>query len=570
MIRVVLIWLLQALCLAGVGRLAQQWWWRQQRLGLAETVWLGLALVVVFAQVWHFFLPINSICTCLIITVSLPGIALLWKQRQDLSPPRSNLVFWSVILLLIAMLAASHVAVKGIIVGDTRLYHLNVIRWTNEFSIVPGLANLHQRFGVNSTWLLYASLLDVGWAEGRSAWLVSGLPIFLILAQWLAVFFIHEGPSHTPSKIYCLVTLPYLLELIEGLRPSLYYDKPPLILLLVLGLHLIRAPWLQRVSRSTYDWQPSAIWCLTASALAFSFKASTAPALIFVSTVIVWHWIHIRGKVSTLAVIWLLPTLIVALYMLTNIVVSGWPLFPIPALGAPVSWAQPRENVAAFHRLIADWAPLQSREGLEIVRQGFWNWWQPWLHAFAKTPEHFITLLCTIISTCIAWRFTSQVPHRYPWRVSSVLVLLAMGAGGILFWFLTAPDLRFGDGLFFFWLGLCATFAAPLFSSRPRLQTLAAATLCLTLLAWVKPLLLPWVEFSAIKVSKARSDEVIARQLPGTPKIWTPVEPTEDMLGDSPLPSAPSLNPDLRLRDPENLGSGFYLSTSGDLSPSPQ
>jgi hypothetical protein len=560
MIRIVLFWLLQALWLAGLGRTVQHWWWKRQRVGPAETIWLGLAVAVMFAQLWHFVLPINAACTSVLVIASLPGLWLLWKERHDMTLHHKDLLFWGGLLLLIALIAASHVAVRSIIVSDTRLYHLNVVRWNNEFPVVPGLANLHQRFGVNSTWLLYSSLLDIGWAEGRSAWLVSGLPLMLVMAQWMAIFFLRHGPEHVPAKIYCLLTLPYLLELIEGLRPSLHYDKPPLLLLLVLGLHLLKAPWLRRANEPSTDWRPSALWCLTAAALAFTFKASTATALIFISSALVYQWWRTKGQTTDLVKIWTLPTLLVLGYMLTNVVISGWPLFPLAILGVPVSWAQPREDVVAFHRLIADWAPLQSSEGMTKVREGFWVWWPLWLQLFAKTAEHFMAVLCSIGSACMVWPFMTKPLNRYPWQTWAVFGLSAMGAGGIAFWMITAPDLRFGDGLFYFWFGIWGTLTAPLLIRSSRLQLMGAGVLCLILLSWVRPVLLPWLPFHTINVSRARSDEVIAKQSPGTPTIWTPLDRTLDMLGDSKLPSAPTLDPRLRTRDPNDMGAGFYLA----------
>ncbi|EMO63800.1 hypothetical protein LEP1GSC133_1179, partial [Leptospira borgpetersenii serovar Pomona str. 200901868] len=33
---------------------------------------------------------------------------------------------------------------------DSGLYHIQSIKWIQEYSVVPGLANLHGRFGFNS------------------------------------------------------------------------------------------------------------------------------------------------------------------------------------------------------------------------------------------------------------------------------------------------------------------------------------------------------------------------------------------------------------------------------------
>jgi len=47
---------------------------------------------------------------------------------------------------------------------DTGLYHLQAIKWIEEYAVVPGLANLHGRFGFNPnifTFYALTSLFDV-------------------------------------------------------------------------------------------------------------------------------------------------------------------------------------------------------------------------------------------------------------------------------------------------------------------------------------------------------------------------------------------------------------------------
>ncbi len=44
---------------------------------------------------------------------------------------------------------------------DTQLYHLQIIRWTNEYGTVPGLANLYPRLGLGSNWFNLISLFHI-------------------------------------------------------------------------------------------------------------------------------------------------------------------------------------------------------------------------------------------------------------------------------------------------------------------------------------------------------------------------------------------------------------------------
>ncbi len=556
MTRILFIWLIQALLLAGFGRLVQAWLWKDRCLNLWETIWFGMACVLVVAQGWHFFLPINIWTLGLVAILGVAGLPQLWRERGRWQVSRSDLAFWCCVVGGLALLIAAHTAVRSIPEGDTRLYHLNVVRWNNEYAVVPGLANLHQRFGVNSTWLLYASLADIGWADGRSAWLVSGLPLLLVLAQWCGVFIFQRGARSVPSKVYCLLSVPFLLEGIEWSGPSLYYDKPPLLVLLVVGLHSLRTPWMRRLGDAG-EWVPSAAGMLMLSALAFTLKASCAIALMMASVAIMVQWWFAGRRGMDLVKIGALPTALVVGYMVTNLITSGWPLFPAAVGGLPFDWAQPTADVKSFYQVIADWARLPGSDGMRTVREGFWTWWPLWVHKFSKTAEHAMALVAAGGSCLIVWRSLAG-DRRIPWRGWAVLWMVAFAESSVLFWMCCAPDLRFGDGLFYLWLGLVAAIGLPLMARHPQLQLAIAGVTSLGLIAWVKPSLLPNREFFVTKVWVARAEATQTASAPGAPDILVPADPAGSV-GDCPLPASPSLDKRLRLRVPGNLGAGFRL-----------
>jgi hypothetical protein len=437
--------------------------------------------VIVLLQLWHLFLPINGACLLLIGIIGAAGLPLVLKDGDWRGHHRGALLFYGLLCLGLMALMAMHISVNSIGEGDTQLYHLNMVRWNNEHAVVPGLANLHQRFGVNSTWLLYAALCDVGWADGRSAWLIAGLPLALVLAQWLAVLLLRRDAAALPAQLYCLLTLPYLVEVIERSNPALYYDKPPLLLLLVVGLHLLQAPWL-RQKEPEPQWPASATWVLTACALAFSLKASCALAMVLVTVAILIQWWQSK-KLSLLVQIWWLPSLLVALYMVSNVITSGWPLFPMPVLGLSFDWSQPVGEVRAFHQVILDWAKVPGSDGPELVRQGFWSWWKVWQNTFYRSAEYTSTLLAAGMSLLLVWQLCVRKQGELLWKRWALLWLLALPSCSILFWLCTAPDLRFGDGLFHLWLGLvkrCGTEPASSCRFSPThlatVATTAAAT----------------------------------------------------------------------------------------------
>ena len=61
---------------------------------------------------------------------------------------------------------------------DTLLYHAQVVKWNFTYPAVPGLAILHERFGYNSSFHLFAAMPS--WyvrdlQTSRSTWRTSNL-----------------------------------------------------------------------------------------------------------------------------------------------------------------------------------------------------------------------------------------------------------------------------------------------------------------------------------------------------------------------------------------------------------
>jgi hypothetical protein len=120
-------------------------------------VWgfLGLACLSAVAMAANFFIPVSS---------AISGICLLIGASFSLLNRRK--VFSWIGLNEAAILAALLFYVSLIPMGpvscnDTDLYHLQSIKWIHQNPLPLGLANLHGRFGFNSSWFSLASIIEL-------------------------------------------------------------------------------------------------------------------------------------------------------------------------------------------------------------------------------------------------------------------------------------------------------------------------------------------------------------------------------------------------------------------------
>lgn len=478
-LRFMVIWSLLALGLWSLGDRVCGWVRRldssrQETGDVFQHLWIGAGLTVIMLQLWHLVLPVNTVSFILgtglfVWSVSGALYARYGAARRKADSKTASARKTGLLLLLVFIplsLLAAALATRGGITGyDTYLYHLQVLRWQNEYPAVPGIANLHIRLGFNTVWLLWASWLNVDLLGIHPARVLSaGVPLLFVLYLLYIVF--QGDAAGKRSRGTALLLLPYAFLQIVAIVPHLYYDVPATIFLAVFFVE-----WLRRVDRlpERRAWlgPVSAQDVLVIGmpiAVSFVIKPLGAPMLMLAMCWIAGSlWGHFKARTLTPRVggAHVLPMLIPAGWMARNIVLSGWLLFPAPVLPLPVDWAVPREprdvshmeqlqSLNGLNEIFTAWARCPGPYYEAAIDASFREWFVPWYQAQRKTlelrwlfPAGVFSILAGLMASGFGW-------HRDRWAW-----FMVFWAGvGLAFWFVSAPDLRYGFGLFCIWAAL--------------------------------------------------------------------------------------------------------------------
>ncbi|QIF04283.1 hypothetical protein [Roseimicrobium sp. ORNL1] len=603
MIRIALYLLLQVAVLLGWGCLVQRLFIRGTSRGMGPfmLVWLGWAGLVALLQILHLLLPIQGWMQALVIMTGLGG---LWLGRRELvttlhlldAAPQGmrRLAGWSLLAILLALFTGYLVLGpdQRALSYDTELYHLGIVRWNNEYPTVPGVANLHLRLGVNSTFLLYASLWNTGPGEGRTAWIVAGFPAFLLCIHWLAVILLDRSRGWAWRSAYCLLTLPYAIRLLAHTEASLYFDKVALIGALVTGLWLLHLGWLwlgegQRQPNEREG--PSAptpsdsgtghllVPLLSVLVLNFTFKQSLAfhaalAGLLAIGLGILQlrrQRIPMASGVRIVLGWGVLPSLLLAAYLINNAFLSGWLFFPAPVLRLPVQWAVPVADTQDLYLQIKSWARSIGR--LDLGEASVGEWIEPWKKGFLRSQEYQLLAAALAALAILIWK--GWTGSRFITRTGGVRWVLALGVVSLCnlaAWFFTAPDLRFADGLFWMFFGWMGTFLlAALLEQARTVQTVALGiglVFFLTVSGNLFPRYspgqlwsIPHARATATVPYPGPGDALAENRDPHIPTVLVPKDPSSDQVANAPLPSTPYRNDRLRIRTPGNLRDGFYM-----------
>ena len=602
-------WTLFGLVLVGLGLALQRLFGcRQVNSGRCLTAfWMGFALLILFLQIWNYVLPINW--QALVVICVLGGAGLAW-HASELMPwfhramgNRTGGVF---AIILIALWIANQSIGPGN-AHDSGMYHYGVIQWANAYPVVPGLGNLSTPYALNHASLLYAALLNVGPWHGRVEHVANGLLLLALLTQILISMgrmLRHASPRSLVDVFNIVLIVPVVMLLFSKEVNSPKTDLPQAMLVYVVASLLVGL--LERSQAHTYDRGYRIVCITTLSTLIVCFKLIAIVFASFVLLLVAWHWITRQRALQTIRYRTMLWSLSLAGLLMTswigrNVIMSGYPLYPSTAMALPIQWRVPESMVTKLvedtrnygrggltlwvHRKTAEsklrwYAPLMKppfETGADV--KGL-QWIRPWFFSLPISSAIEVVLpMLVVVASWIIILVQRIVRHQARGRMGQTVWLLMPCAAAMVCWLMVSPDPRYAYGPMWTAAAICMALAfrmlQPLPSQQAKVMIVALALL----------LTVPAIGYRAIQLKVLRNTNPLFQipfRLPGSdhgfhrPEAEMQVEYDRVVRGDltvyvptvgtkcwrGPLVCtgwAPP-DPDLRLRQPGSLASGFFIN----------
>jgi hypothetical protein len=421
---------------------------------------LGLVPLMAVGLVANFLTPLTHEWALATAAFGLAAFALKRRLIWSSLGARPILMLSMLCTLLIAFSIGAVITPPA---HDTGLYHLQAIAWLEQSTKVFGLANLHLRFGVNSTWFTAAALLDLPSVGRQTVFLLNPALLLVALATMLQPA-IEWRPSAGPQRMSnVFAALAALVLLVNakllsfhsiGASPS--YDLPSALLTILAFWAFIKAHEMESVG-ATSAVAAQSVLVLVASILAVTVKLSAAPILLLLPAALRPLWRDGRFPFAQL----LRDPLVVcvgmlgALWLASGIASSGCAAFPAPVTClSALPWSVPGERVRYMADIVAGWARMPGDHFAEALHG--WAWLKSWPFTvlahrafFAGTGATLAILALLVAAIALRGRRAGIAPAaaiRSPSVAFAVAYAGATGCIGIVFWFATAPDPRFGMG----------------------------------------------------------------------------------------------------------------------------
>jgi hypothetical protein len=394
---------------------------------------LGLSVLAGMGTVLAFFGPIGS---PQLIGLSLPALAwaawMAWKKKlsPNLEAPFFRMPWLPVLVLFFFLVLAN--ASKPAINGDSGLYHVPAISFLERQGLVKGLGNLHTRLAFHSQWFVASALFHLPRPGGTYVHGLNALLAMLLIISGLrgleALFHARAGLAAW-LRVLCLAPLLQLCQKLLGGPQILDFLSSPGPDFPVAGLcWFVLAEWLEQMEsdrgRLAEARSASLAWL---ASFAVSLKLSALPLLALP--------VLMALSSGRLLLIWAaLPPLLP--FFLGEAVLSGWLLFPGPYGPVPgADWRVPEIYGRMLVVVARSWAkmPMAHFDTVDALGLGEWIW--PWWsnRSFFERAE--------LILAVFGW-----LPLALSRASRPAWMLWVLAAVGSLFWFLSAPDPRFGQG----------------------------------------------------------------------------------------------------------------------------
>ena len=404
-----------------------------ERVSWPILILLGLSTVNFLSAFLSLFLPLGLIANLIILlgAVLFSAQAIRFVRTAFTVRAETNSIIskLGILVLSLAFLLILENATHAPSNPDTDLYHAQAIRWIETYRVVPGLGNLHTRLAFNSNWLAVNALFSFSFLDFQSFHLLPGALFLLVILYFSSGFADFTHRSLRLSSLIKIFFLPVTFHIWASEISSPGTDMPASLLVWVTLTLWIEA---QEKDKRIYKFI-----CLLLAITAFTFKLSAFPLLLLP----LYEWLKVlfSGSTKTATRIALMVIICIAPWLVRNFITSGYWLYPVPAMipiSPSVDWSIPPSTVYFELGGTQGWARYFTLKGAEEATS-FLGWVPFWL------SKHTLIQRVIILTSGMLLPFAGLITIFKQRTLSEVYICTY---AGVLFWFFSVPNIRFGYG----------------------------------------------------------------------------------------------------------------------------
>ncbi|MDZ4703768.1 MAG: hypothetical protein SH848_07550 [Saprospiraceae bacterium] len=411
-------------------------------VGITTVVLIGLTGLTTFCNLASLWMPIGQ-TTCLLF--SSGALVLAYVNRRSwtvffknqwafFSKSHRVTLFYFLLLLVIAIVKTIGFSE----IEDEAAYHLPLIRWIENYPVVPGIANIEDRMGFNPAIYMSNALFGVAWLYEGGLYDLNSFLFVLIGGSFLAGFgqLLRGDREHLLSGMIQATALVFLFrDYLSSVDADFLNIYGPMYLL----VFLIRQMEQNQFGRP--NWQT--VWSLLFFCFLVTNKFSAvlmAPIALWLAYELIWQK---QGRVFGMTA--LFGSVIVLSWTARNYYISGFLVYPIYFLDLfDTDWKVPATLAQGVYHYVSEYAKVgivRLFNEYETTQPALQTWLPGWFEftwALTIGKVFFVGMACCMLLWVRLFFIKKKSEHRQI-RWLACLLFIA-----ILCWFWNFPALRFG------------------------------------------------------------------------------------------------------------------------------
>ncbi len=392
-----------------------------------DSFFIGFCFIGTILNLWSIFLPTNITS---IIFLILFGFYIYYKQKNHLNLKAKNLYRKIKENKLISLLIFFIILIQLLYsVGipknyDSYLYHINAIQWNEKFSAVPGLANLHDRFGFNSSQFVLSAAFSFNDLYNQYIFITNSL-CFLILIIWILLYSIHK------KDLFGIIALLFGYYFFYQYYADFSSPSTDLIPNLLFGYLMLKLIF---NANSIYN---KSLLYIALSFFIITFKISLIP-IVIVGLISIYYqkqnFTFLIKKTILFGFVFILP------WIIRNVILTGYLIYPLASVDVfNFDWEVSKNSVVDIQKWINSWARIPFAEHTKVLSLSFKEWFTIWWENNSLIRNKVIF----IISTSAPIFFSLYYFLNKKEVKSNILISFIISYLTFLLWLFTAPDIRF-------------------------------------------------------------------------------------------------------------------------------
>lgn len=404
----------------------------------------GWVFMAILLQSYHLFFRVDGyahvfIVLCIVLALLLQFKSLLKDAVASLHAisTKQHIAVGVLMLLLVILNIVQRKAD-----GDIGDYHLQAIRWIEEYAAVPGLGNIRRQLGNNSNWFLLNAFSGMHFLGLRSLYTLNAALVIMV-----ALFV----TPHLKQRFWLRNFVLLLYFTVIATRK--YTGAVTNDLIITSGIILLFSWFVDLMDTQSVKHAESLLLAFLALGL-ITFKLSALPLGIFAVGVLWVLYKQVGFQFKSVVVIGVFVLLLFAPWFINNVINSGYLLFPVKGSNIfAVDWQMRPEivNYEVYANLAYARAPQVD---IEVARYfTLSQWWPKWIASLDIFSLFLIVggigfMLFLGVELLINSTFKQYFKKHQYWIIA-ITCLVAL-----YLWFIHGPTPRFVFGYLVFLIAM--------------------------------------------------------------------------------------------------------------------